>query len=169
MFHRRDPRNRRLPDEAYCDPHRVVYFTLRAAERSSPFATVRPTIPPSISFHAEMCRMVLGALNEVRDACGCDILVACLMPDHLHYLARPRHEASSVLTMTDQFKGKSTNLSWGLGHRGRLWQPRGFDRVVRGDESLHEKAEYIVNNPVRKAYVADWQAWPYTVRWDIPW
>jgi REP element-mobilizing transposase RayT len=88
------------------------------------------------------------------------------MPDHLHLLARPRTLASDVLTLMDRFKGKATSESWPFGHVGRLWQPRSYDHVLRHDEAIHDVAEYIAHNPVRKRYVARWEDWPYTVRWD---
>jgi REP element-mobilizing transposase RayT len=89
------------------------------------------------------------------------------MPDHLHALSRPRAVGRDVFTLFDQFKGKSTNSSWRFEWQGRLWQPRSFDHVLRTDESIDGKVEYIANNPVRKGYVEDWRDWPYTVRWDI--
>jgi hypothetical protein len=39
--------------------------------------------------------------------------------------------------------------------------------VLRREESVLAVAEYILNNPVRKGYVAQWQDWPYSVRWDL--
>ncbi|MBI3465874.1 MAG: hypothetical protein HY000_22895 [Planctomycetes bacterium] len=69
--------------------------------------------------------------------------------------------------MQDRFKGKSTNKSWTLGHRGRLWQPRSYDHVLREEESVMAVADYILNNPVRKGYVKQWQDWPYSVRLDL--
>jgi putative transposase len=87
------------------------------------------------------------------------------MPDHLHFLISPRQEGISVLTFTDQYKGKATNRSWTVGWTGKLWQPRYFDHIVRSEESLIAIAEYIVNNPVRKGLVdraEDWLWGGYT-------
>jgi REP element-mobilizing transposase RayT len=164
-----NPRNRRLPRECYCDPERVVYLTIRATEKTSPFTSVEigKNSRPIVKFNYGLCVATLKCLEELRQKHECDILIACLMPDHLHALSRPRAVGRDVLTFFDQFKGKSTNSSWRFEWQGRLWQPRSFDHVLRTDESIDGKVEYIANNPVRKGYVEDWRDWPYTVRWDI--
>lgn len=161
-------RNQRLPIEAYCDPERVVFLTVRATENSSPFARVREKSPAvfEVEFNEPLCHMVVDRLRETKETYACDVVVYCLMPDHLHLLARPRTREANVLIMEDRFKGKSTNQSWPLGWQGRLWQPRSFDHVLRDEGSIVEKAEYILNNPVRNRYVARWQDWPYCGRWD---
>ena len=172
------PRNQRLPMEHCCDPERVVFLTVRASEFSSPFAAVQTLREAAageapapemfdITFNQPLCQLVLDLLKEAKETYGCYVLVACLMPDHLHWLARPRTTQANVLTMQDRFKGKSTNKSWKLGHHGRLWQPRSFDHVLRREESVIAAAEYILNNPVRKRYVKQWQDWPNSVRWDL--
>ena len=37
----------------------------------------------------------------------------------------------------------------------------GFDRLLRTSESVHEKWNYIRENPVRAGLVAQWKHWPY--------
>ena len=163
------PKNQRLPREVYSDPEGITFFTIRATESSSPFATVHhsPSASrPKVEFHDALCQKVLECLHEQKEKLGCDVLIACLMPDHIHMLARPRTHAANVLDLMDRFKGKSTNESWSLGHSGRLWQPRSFDEVLRRDPSIFDTAEYIAHNPVRKGYILNWSQWPYTVRWD---
>ena len=39
------------------------------------------------------------------------------------------------------------------GVSGPVWQDESFDHVLRSEESLHEKIEYIRMNPVRKGLV----------------
>ena len=162
------PRNQRLDRAVYRDPSRVTFFTIRATEDSCPFANVRSNAgePPVVEFHDGLCQRTLDCLMETKEKLGCDVLIACLMPDHLHLLARPRTDEADVLTLNDQFKGKATNASWEFGHDGRLWQPRSYDEVLRRDESVLDVADYIALNPVRKQYVMKWENWPYTVRWD---
>jgi REP element-mobilizing transposase RayT len=68
----------------------------------------------------------------------------------------------SVLRFTDQYKGKATNRSWTAGWRGKLWQPRYYDHIVRAEEDLYRIAEYIVNNPVRKRLTVCPEDWPWS-------
>jgi hypothetical protein len=47
-------------------------------------------------------------------------------------------------------------------HRsGPVWEEESFDHVLRSDESLKEKAEYIRQNPVRRGLVQK----PEDYRW----
>ena len=46
------------------------------------------------------------------------------------------------------------------------WQRNYFDHRVRKDESLVEKADYILNNPVRARLVTCAEEWPFSIRGD---
>ena len=67
----------------------------------------------------------------------------------------------STLKFTDRYKGKTTNQSWTFGWRGKLWQPRYYDHIVRAEEDLRAIAEYILNNPVRKGLAERAADWPW--------
>ena len=164
------PSNNRLPEWSYCNPERYVFVTVRATQGTSPFAKILKSEVhrPTVIFNHGLSKLVLDQLKLCKLKYECDVFIACLMPDHLHLLTRPKHSGANVMTFMDRFKGISTNSSWSLGWKGRLWQPRSFDHVVRHDESLEEKANYIVANPVRTGFVEAWEDWPYTVRWDLP-
>ena len=84
------------------------------------------------------------------------------MPDHLHFLVSPQHDGTCVLKFTSQFKGKATNRSWTVGWRGKLWQPRYYDHIVRAEEDLRLIAEYILANPVRKNLTRCIDDWPWS-------
>jgi hypothetical protein len=40
-----------------------------------------------------------------------------------------------------------------LNRSGQVWQRESFDRVLRREESVHAKVEYMVQNPVRAGLV----------------
>jgi REP element-mobilizing transposase RayT len=84
------------------------------------------------------------------------------MPNHLHFLISPAKDGVSILDFTHQYKGKTTNLSWKLGWKGILWQPRFYDHIVRAEEDLQAIAEYILENPVRKGLVASAEDWQWS-------
>jgi hypothetical protein len=48
---------------------------------------------------------------------------------------------------------------------GRVWQDESFDHILRGDESLSKKMEYILQNPVRAGLVAKSQDYQW-LWWD---
>ena len=152
------PRNQRLPSELYERSDHVCFITV--CVQNSRRAFLRP----------EISQIVLDVLRSEQDRLACSVFTYCLMPDHLHYLVQPCEDGTSVLTFTDQFKGKSTNLSWTVGWRGKLWQRGYWDHIVRNEESLVAISQYILDNPVRKGLVAKAEDWPWSGHMNpLPW
>jgi REP-associated tyrosine transposase len=85
------------------------------------------------------------------------VLAAILMPDHLHAVVAPNERDAQLGNCSAALKRwmrKELNASW-------HWQPGCFDRLLRSDESLHDKWLYLLENPVRAGLVKDWKDWPY--------
>ena len=89
-----------------------------------------------------------------------NVLAAMLMPDHLHVLVAPIENRNAKL---GNFSGalkrwmrQELNASWN-------WQPGCFDRLLRSDESLHDKWLYVEENPVRAGLVKHSKDWPYQI------
>ncbi len=140
-------KNQKLEPEWYTHANRVYFITVRAYMNQSPFV------------RRDLNQLVLDILCAEQARQSCAVFTYCLMPDHLHFLVSPHRDGISILTFTDQYKGKTTNASWTMGWRGKLWQPRYFDHIVRTEESLHAIAEYILNNPLRKGLVETREDW----------
>jgi putative transposase len=154
----RASRNQRLSAEQYAIVGNVGFFSIRAHRKTTPFVV------------AELNEAVVATLLEERLRLGMELYVYCLMPDHLHVLIGPKQPGLSMLTFIDQFKGKSTRVSWPHGWQGKLWQPRSYDHLVRRSEDLRAIAEYVLDNPVRKGLVASSEDY----RWSglaepLPW
>ena len=81
--------------------------------------------------------------------------VVLLMPDHLHMLVSYNLRLKPMTEIMSSWK------SWCRKNIGINWQRGFFDHRLRGDESVREKADYILNNPVRKQYVREWNDWKY--------
>ena len=86
------------------------------------------------------------------------ILAAMLMPDHLHVIIAPMEGRDAKLgnfsAALKRWMRRELNASWN-------WQPGCFDRLLRSDESLHDKWLYVQENPVRAGLVTHWKDWPY--------
>jgi len=136
-----------LIQRLYAEANRIVFFTIRSYKDSAPFN------------NPQLNATILDCLKEEQTRNRCQIFTYCLMPDHLHYLISPIEDSISTLTFTDQFKGKTTNLSWKFGWHGKLWQPRSYDHIVRAEESLVAIAQYILDNPERKQLVSQAGDW----------
>jgi REP-associated tyrosine transposase len=77
-----------------------------------------------------------------------------VMPDHVHLLLSPlRDPAGWPFPLVDILQClKSTTahrVNKLLRISGPLWEEESFDHVLRSDESLKEKCEYIQQNPVK--------------------
>jgi REP element-mobilizing transposase RayT len=92
------------------------------------------------------------------------------MPDHIHALISPRLDRdASIAEFSKWFKrwfneaccnrNPGTKPTW-------QWQEGCFDRLLRSDESLSEKWEYIRQNPVRAGLVSDPDDWPYQFQFN---
>ena len=144
------PMNQRLAPELYTRANHVYFMTIRAYNNQSPFAV-----------HG-LNTLVLDVLREEQERQNCAVFTYSLMPDHLHFLISPKMEVVSVLKFTDRYKGKTTNRGWAAGWRGKLWQPRYYDHIVRAEEDLYAIAQYILDNAVRKGLVARPEDWPWS-------
>jgi putative transposase len=88
------------------------------------------------------------------------VFAAILMPDHLHAFAAPTQNRSAKL---GNFSGALKRWMREQLHASWNWQPGCFDRLLRSDESLHDKWLYVRENPVRAGLVEHWKDWPYRI------
>jgi putative transposase len=128
----------------------VIYFvTICVVNR-------KPVLANDVTFIA-----FKNAAAKLRDW---TVLAAILMPDHLHVIVAPTDRDAKVGNLAGAIKRwmrQELNASW-------KWQPGCFDRLLRSDESLHEKWLYVEENPVRAGLVKRWQDWPYRYEFNDP-
>jgi len=88
-----------------------------------------------------------------------DVLVYCIMPDHVHIVAATSEE--NLLDVIRRFKSWTTN-QWQRGSGGsRMWQPSHYDHGIRLTEKMDDVIAYLINNPVRAGLVEQWSDWPW--------
>lgn len=79
------------------------------------------------------------------------------MPDHVHLVLTPRYEGNSFFSVAEIMQGiKSASahkINRELNRDGQVWQRESFDPVLRREESIHAKVEYMIQNPVRAGLV----------------
>jgi len=83
---------------------------------------------------------------------------AVVMPNHVHLLlSLLRDDAGwpyKLKAILQSLKGASAHrLNKLMLVSGPVWQEESFDHVLRSEESLKEKREYIRQNPVRRGLV----------------
>ena len=81
--------------------------------------------------------------------------VFLLMPDHLHALISFPPAGKTIQSIVSQWK------EWTAKAAGIGWQRDFFEHRLRHDESRAVKANYILENPVRKKLVSRSEDWPY--------
>ena len=78
-----------------------------------------------------------------------------LMPDHVHALVSFPPSEKTLQSVVRKWK------EWTAKQLGIAWQRDFFEHRLRREESRREKAEYILNNPVRKGLISRAEDWPY--------
>jgi len=115
-----------------------------------------------------ICRATFDKLDQWT------ILAAIAMPDHLHLLASPVADRDAPVTaFAKWFKRWFNEACWNCrpsvsDGRDRTWnwQEGCFDRLLRSDESLSEKWEYLRQNPVRAGLVENPDDWPFQFQFN---
>ena len=107
------------------------------------------------------------ARDLVLDSCIYDHQKLCwihcvvVMPDHVHMLTTPFPE-STLEVILRRLKGASGHrVNQLMNRHGKVWQRESFDHILRTDEKVRQKAEYILANPVRAGLVTN----PALYRW----
>jgi len=97
---------------------------------------------------------------------------AVVMPDHVHMVLTPLWDARGYLytlgEITNGIKGASAHsVNRMLRRKGPVWQDESFDRVLRCNEAVRAKVEYICTNPVRKGLCQNPDEYPWLWREGI--
>jgi len=67
-----------------------------------------------------------------------------------------------------RIKGRSARfINLALGRRGPLWCDESHDHQIRNDESLGEKIDYVLQNPVRKGLARTPDEYRWIWRWWV--
>jgi REP element-mobilizing transposase RayT len=95
-----------------------------------------------------------------------DLHAAVVMPEHVHLLFTPLHDPEgwpfSLLQIMKGLKGASArSVNRAMRVLGPVWQEESFDHVLRSNESMQEKIEYIRQNPVRRGLVKKSEDYPW--------
>jgi REP element-mobilizing transposase RayT len=87
-----------------------------------------------------------------------ELHAAVVMPDHVHLIYSPlRREDGWSYTLPEimkAIKGRSAReINVALKRSGPVWQEEFFDHVLRSNDSLVDRVDYVCYNPVRAGLV----------------
>ena len=116
--------------------------------------------------------LTLGACRKA-DGVMLDLHVVVVMPDHVHMIFTALRDvdtaAFALPEIMKRIKGVSAHaINKELGRSGQVWQEESFDHVLRSNESLAEKVEYVCQNPVRVGLVRVPEEYPWLWRGETP-
>ena len=102
-----------------------------------------------------------------------DLHAVVVMPTHVHLLFTCLRNAEGWFLSLPQImrliKGRSAHfINQLLERNGPVWQDEFFDHVLRSNESLREKMDYICQNPVRARLVRRETDYRWLWRGEIP-
>jgi len=89
-----------------------------------------------------------------------------VMPDHVHLLLTPLRNPDGwpypLVDILQCLKSTTAHRINKLLHRnGPVWQDESLDHLLRSDESLKEKREYIRQNPVKRGLAKRPEDYPW--------
>ena len=141
------PRRKTLPHEipSWVDPQKEIYFvTINCEER---FRN-QLALP-------EVSARLFETVRHRQEKFLWWPYLFLLMPDHLHALLSFPPSGKTLKLIISKWK------EWTAKELGIVWQCDFFEHRLRHDESRREKADYILQNPVRKKLVARPEDWPF--------
>jgi len=121
-------------------------------------------------------------------AAACDVVLECclkengnkfslhaavVMPDHVHLIYSPlRREDGWSYSLPEIMKAIKGPAAWRINHllnrKGPVWQEECFDHVLRSNESLVEKVDYVCRNPLRAGLVKSESEYRWLWKGEVP-
>ena len=128
------------------------------------FCSAGPLVlsPPARDLVLEHCLREGGILpltsNRASAVPRIHLYAVVIMPDHVHLLLQPLRSPDGwpfpLVDILQSLKSSTAHrMNKLLHHSGPVWEEESFDHVLRSDESLQEKVEYLRQNPVRRGLV----------------
>src|ERR1051326_7432319 len=140
-------RRKMLPHEipSWVDPQREIYFiSINCEERFRNQLAL-----------ADISERLFETIRHRQEKFLWRPYLVLLMPDHLHALLSFPPSGKPMKLVVRKWK------EWTAKELGIDWQRDFFEHRLRHDESRREKAEYILQNPIRKKLVTRSQDWPF--------
>lgn len=90
-----------------------------------------------------------------------DLIAAVVMDDHVHTIVYP-FQGFALESLCHTWKSFSAHhLQRKFQRQGAVWQKESFDRILRSEKEMREKANYIFNNPFKRWSALKEYKWLY--------
>lgn len=139
----------RLPENIYRIKNHPCLITICAKDNNNIFS------------NKELTQYCVDVLKDLSEQSQIKLYTYCFMPNHIHLVISVQGE-KSIIDFIGEFKSITAVRSRQFGYEGSLYQKRFYDHFIREDERLNRTIMYVLNNPVRKGLVENWQDFPYS-------
>jgi putative transposase len=114
--------------------------------------------PNQADLTADERNELMSALTHF-DGSRYELYASVVMHDHVHVLVKPlgKHRLQEILHSWKSFTAHKFRRDYG--RPLPIWQDEYLDRIVRDEQEFLDKAQYVINNPVK--------TWPELE--DYPW
>ena len=121
----------------------LSHFTMNGSLYFITFRTINTKLTP------EEQKLVLKHIEEGNGQFYM-LLSAIVMPDHVHLILNPEKEYN-ISRIMKGIKGVSARkINNTRGTTGSIWQNEYYDRILRNENELNEKLNYMFFNSVKK-------------------
>lgn len=110
----------------------------------------------------------LWLLAEACDHAPVDLVGACLMPNHVHFVARPREDDGLARWTRHLFTVHSRSYHRKYGTTGRVWQGRYKAFAIQCDAHFFTVLRYVERNALRANLVSRAEDWRWgSLSWRL--
>ena len=101
----------------------------------------------------------LAYMREAQERLELPLLAVCLMPNHVHFVVRPRQDEDIASWISWLFTTHVRRHHRKYGTTGRLWQGRFKSCLIQQDQHLLTVLRYVERNALAKDLVARAEDW----------
>jgi REP element-mobilizing transposase RayT len=127
----------------------AISFTLCIKDRVSAFTRAKVVHP------------LIDILASSAGRESCLVPGFCYMPEHQHLILLGTEPHSNIWKALCEYKQKS-GFWLSRNSPGSRWQKDFHDHIMRERDDLAGHVRYILENPVRKELVSNWQDYPFS-------
>jgi putative transposase len=114
--------------------------------------------------HADEYQLFLQAFAEAHERVAVDVFAYCLMPNHFHFILRPRRDGQLAEFMRLGTVTHSVRWHWRRGSSGGgcVYQGRYRAFPIQTDRYFLNACSYVEGNPLRSSLVSRAEEWPWS-------
>lgn len=107
----------------------------------------------------ENAQVLSSSIEYYKQEYNLDIIAFVILPDHFHIIINPKHHNLSGIMRKIKLKFSGKYRHSRSIEKGRIWQNRFWDHIIRDENDLNKHIDYIHYNPVKHNYIQNPFSW----------